>query len=263
MVTKWPAFYRHPTVALFVSLCLWYALFDPQWLRLILRYASWLFIHFRILRDSVKCMLLTHTDIRVVTTISNDFYKTKIFIYELLRKPKQLNIDMRVSIISLRRGQKVARLKLRPMKFTLHKQTYWAVTQYGLSCGLISPGLLEYVEKCVAGIQSVALTQPQPTKKTATKIYGLLRNFDSDMVMFHAHVRTWTVFRYPVYPATTKAEETKVIFFKPRLNIDYRLATLVTAELLNMKKTSNVNLTFRGRCIVIYIVIIKVNGRPR
>jgi len=76
MVTKWPAFYRHPRVAFFVSLSLWYALFDPQWLRLILRYANWLFVHFRILRDSVRCMLLTYTDICVVITISNGFYKT-------------------------------------------------------------------------------------------------------------------------------------------------------------------------------------------
>jgi len=87
--------------------------------------------------------------------------------------------------------------------------------------------VLEYVAKCVTEIQSSALTQHSSAiseKKLQPKLTVLSQNVDSDMVMFHAHVRQWRrrllgghadVDRVPVsgLPATTKTKETNVIFF--------------------------------------------------
>ena len=94
--------------------------------------------------------------------------------------------------------------------------------------------MLEYVAKCVTEIQISALTQHSSAisekKKLQPKTYSLSKNVDSDMVMFHAHVRQWRrrllgghadVDRVPVsgVPATTKTKETNVIFFKSRYTV--------------------------------------------
>jgi len=102
------------------------------------------------------------------------------------------------------------------MRGPLPMGTEMCVSRVVNCSSLVTYRKIQQIFQCFAAIQSSALTQPSSAtfkkKNCNQNLHFVARNVNSDTVMFHDHVRTWTVFRYPVYPQPQKPKKQKSFF---------------------------------------------------